>query len=110
MKLKQVTVQYLDPFSLAKIVACIYGLTGPIAGFGVYIAYIAISALFYQTSGNQVSSSAGLAQIDKGVSFLVFVMVFILYVISGFFIGFIGALVYNWVSKFTGGVKIVIKE
>ncbi|MBI4137563.1 DUF3566 domain-containing protein [Candidatus Roizmanbacteria bacterium] len=110
MKAKHVTLQHVDPFSLGKTVACVYGITGPIVGFGVYVAFSVFMAVTKQVPGDGVGGLDGSRDTTGGVPFLIFGLVFLLYIISGFFMGFVGALVYNWVSKFTGGIRVTVKE
>lgn len=87
-----VELKYIHPMSLAKIVAVIYAIVGFIAGI--------VIALFGVASLGIFGAAFGIASI---------IIFPILYAILGFICGAIGALLYNFVAKRIGGVKLVLR-
>jgi len=86
---KQIT--RISPFQTAKVLAALY--------FVVTIPFLLLFALFslFVPGGQKIG--------------LVFIVVApFIYAIFGFIFSFIGAYIYNFVVKFTGGVEFTVTE
>lgn len=90
-------LKYIDPISLAKVLAVIY----LIIGFVIGLVFAALTSLGALIPGN------GAFAIMFGVAAIV---VFpILYAVIGFVGGAILAIIYNFVASRIGGVKVILK-
>lgn len=101
----------IHPLSVAKINAVLFPICGIIAMMVMYLAYVAM----YFTTLHPVSPD-GVGQgaqdlnpmyaLDYGKIFLLV----ILFSLSGYFLGYVGAFVYNILAPKIGGIKISLKE
>ena len=94
MRLKRI-----EPLSLGKLFGILYALMALIIG-----AFITVFSLV----GIAVNSQAGLFGLIFGIGAIILLPIF--YGIAGFLIGLIGALLYNLVAKWTGGIELEFEK
>jgi len=112
MKSKRVAVQHIDPFSTAKAGAVVFPVCGSI---GLTVLYINFLVVYFTTTYPIAPDGAGFGHEQiltpwNEINFFNLLLGFILLGIAGYFIGFVGAFVYNGMGRFTGGVKLWIRE
>ncbi|MEE9552962.1 MAG: hypothetical protein V3W18_01595 [candidate division Zixibacteria bacterium] len=94
----------IGPFSLAKIMGIIYAVLGLLMGFiisGIALITISPGSALGKSAGSLVGSIFGVGAI---------IVMPILYGAGGFLGGFIMAVIYNWVSRWVGGIEINLEE
>ncbi len=85
----------------------IFGIFGAI--LGIFLGcYFALSGLGSITSIPRDGEKA--ITISAGVGALDIVAITLIYIVSGFIIGTIGGLIYNLITKFTGGLVVKFSE
>ncbi len=96
---------------MAKISGLLFMVVASILGVVSYVSYAAV--FFMSQSGGAslpgsigTESFQGIDQLQWGI----ILGVLVLYALSGFFIGYVGALVYNILAPRIGGVEISLKE
>jgi hypothetical protein len=110
MKEKKYTIERVNPFQTAKISAFIFSFVGLLLGIVIYLTYlVGIYISSYQTSGGQPSLSQEALSTNQ-FSLPILLYTFIVYALAGFFIGYVGAFVYNIVSRKIGGFEVTLKE
>lgn len=109
MKNKTYIVEYVHPFQTAKIGSIISGVAGALFGLVGYVTYAVILSTAPKTAG---STLGGTEQLPPPEAFEPggFILLFIIYLLAGFFIGYVGAFVYNMVAPRLGGIEIALKE
>ena len=85
---------HIEPISLAKVYAVVYGLMGLLIGLP--------AGCFFALVGSQVSDAGPLA----GVGFAAVIIYPIMFAIMGFIGGLIFAFIYNLVAGWVGGVEV----
>src|SRR3989344_996170 len=113
MKQEHIQISFINPLSAAKSFSVVFGITGPIAGSVIYTSYRVLISFLQNVSDAGVNSGSPFKTSEDlfnagSISHVSFVLIVLLFIFTGFFIGYVGALVYNWVSKLTGGVRVVI--
>lgn len=102
---KMVEIVSQDPMSAAKVMALIYGLIGILYGL-IYGCFFVLMGL--AGAGSARSEGLGVFGVFAGLMFLVLSP--IIFALMGFVSGAIGAFVYNFAVKYTGGLKYRIRE
>lgn len=97
---KKMVLASIDPMSLAKVLA----VGGVIWGLLAAILFLVVGTTMQSYMG-RVYQGFGML----GLGAFEIILLPILYGIFGFVSGYIGALVYNYVVKFVGGVKVELK-
>jgi hypothetical protein len=87
-------IKKIDPMSMAKISALLYFVTGIVLAIAGIIAgpYIASQAPLYAQYG-----------------WLVVILVPLIYLVAGFVVGYVVAVLYNIFASKIGGIKIDLK-
>jgi hypothetical protein len=108
MKDKKYIVEWVHPFQTAKIGSIISGVAGALLGVVGYLTYALVLYTAPQTSGG----ASGTEQLPSPESFQVggFILLFFMYLVAGFFIGYVGAFIYNMVAPRLGGIEVTLKE
>jgi hypothetical protein len=96
------TVTRVAPISLAKILGCLYAALGLI--FGVFFALLSSVAGF--AAPNQ--GMPAFMGMMFGVGAIVLMPIF--YGVMGFLSGAIGAVIYNVLAKWLGGVELNVQD
>lgn len=95
-------IKRIAPIQLGKMLAAIYGLFSL-----VFIPFFLLSAVFASFAPSAPGASAMPAMLGMGIGFM---LVFpFLYAAMGFVSGAIGALIYNLVAKWLGGIEIEVE-
>jgi len=95
------TLKAIDPMSVAKVAAVLGIIWGLVVGIGIFVG-LGIE----QYMGRFYT---GFGTLMPMVGMAVLIALPIGYGIAGFICGFIGALVYNFVAKQIGGIKVDLK-
>jgi succinate dehydrogenase/fumarate reductase cytochrome b subunit len=100
------SITWIDPFKTAKIMSGITGVVGLLFGVVTYVTYAFFSYSMQQPGGEGVSADIPPIQSIQLAGIL---LVFIMYLLAGFFIGYVGALVYNILAKRIGGIEVKLE-
>lgn len=92
-----VTITKVNPISLGKIIAIIYGVLGLVFGF---FAILFLLTLFV----------APIATMEILSILMVLLLIPLMNVIIGFITGVIIALIFNFISRYTGGLELEMEE
>lgn len=108
MKEKKYIVQWISPFQTAKVVSVVSGVCGVLFGVITYLSYL----FLISTAPKPGADGSGTPQLPpvEQLQPTGFILIFLLYLVAGFFIGYVGALVYNILAKKIGGIEIGLKE
>jgi hypothetical protein len=108
MKNKTYIVDWIHPFQTAKIGSVISGVAGALLGLVGYVTYALVMYSASQTSGGAQATE----QLPSPQEFQIggFVLLFFMYLVAGFFIGYVGAFIYNMVAPKLGGIEVKLKE
>lgn len=98
---KKVTIKHLEPMSVAKILAAIYGLLGMILG-GLYALIIVIIGIAAGASNNNLALGI-IGGLFGGLLIGAFIVGF--YALIGLLGGLITAALYNVAAKKFGGIR-----
>jgi hypothetical protein len=92
--MKEIEIIKIKPANLAFIVSAFYFFGGILTAL-VSVALTLSSSPYYY-----------------GVSYIIRTVIYftILFPVVGFVLGFLFAFVYNFVAKYTGGIKVMIRE
>lgn len=106
--MKEIT--YIHPQSAAKMSAAIFSIIGVLFGMLMYLTYlISINMATIQgPEGAGTFSGDVTAQSPFSVTLILYTLA--LYAFAGYFMGYVGALVYNILVPRLGGVKVQIAE
>jgi hypothetical protein len=110
MKQKKYIVEWIDPFQTAKISAFLFSIVGLLLGIVIYLTYV---VTLYFSSSQISGGKPGVpteALSSSQFSLPVLLYTFIIYALAGFFIGYVGALVYNIVCRKVGGLEVTLQE
>jgi hypothetical protein len=88
----------IAPLQLGKMLGVLYGILGLI-----FVPFF----LLMTAMSSQMPSESRTGIVAMGAGFALFAPV--LYALMGFIIGIIGALVYNLVAKFVGGIEVEVE-
>ena len=101
-------IRKITPLQLGKMLALLYG--------GLALVIVPFVAIFMGLGALATASAAGNnhaamfpAAIGVGMGLFMILFVPILYGAMGFIIGLIGALLYNLVAKWVGGIEIELE-
>ncbi len=96
----EMIIKRFNPTSVSKLCGILYAAMGFIVG-----AILALVSLIYSGMGAMTAKSGGLL---FGTMFGVGAVIFLplLYGVMGLVMGFIGAVIYNWVAGKVGGIEI----
>ena len=108
MKNKRYTIEWIHPFQTAKIGSVISGVAGAMLGLVGYLTY----ALILYSSPQPSGGASGGEQLPPPQSFELggFILLFFIYLLAGFFIGYVAAFVYNILAPRVGGIEVSLKE
>lgn len=108
MKDKKYIIEWIHPFQTAKIGSVISGVAGALLGLVGYLTYALVLYSSPQTSGGAPATE----QLPPPQSFQPggFILLFLIYLIAGFFIGYVGAFIYNIIAPRLGGIEVKLKE
>lgn len=108
MKQKEYIIHWVHPFQTAKIVSVITGIVGVLFGVLTYVTY----AFFLYSSKLPGAGEKGSVDLPpvQNIEPAGLILVFILYLVAGFFIGYVGAVVYNMLAKKIGGIEVRLNE
>jgi pilus assembly protein TadC len=91
-------IKRIAPLQLAKMLAILYGLMGLI-----FIPFFLLMTLV----ASQMPASQRVGVLALGAGFTIFVP--IIYAAIGFVFGALGALIYNLVAKWIGGIEVEVE-
>lgn len=91
---KTTELKYIDPASLAKVMAAIYAVIGFV--YGIVASFLLPR---YFMADLSVGWTAGL-----GIATIIFTT--IMFAVIGFAAGLVGAVLYNWIAEKIGGIRI----
>lgn len=95
-------IKRIAPLQLGKMMAVIYGLFS-LLFIPFFLLFTAVASLAPQTEGAPPLA----AMLGVGVGFMI--MMPFLYVAMGFVTGAVGAIIYNLVAKWLGGIEIEVE-
>ena len=98
--LRTLHIKQIDVLSVGKLLGCLYALIGLIAG-----GIMSLFALLGAVGGG--GGDAAITGLVVGVGAIIFVPLF--YGVIGFIGGLLGALFYNIVAGFVGGIRIDVE-
>ena len=109
MKEKFYTVSYIYPLSVAKIASILFVILASIVGVVSYVSYAAVFFVSQTTNGSgqgsvRIEPPVGIDQLNFGIVMSVLIM----YTLAGFFIGYVGAFVYNILAPKIGGIRFKV--
>jgi len=109
MKDKKYIVEWIHPFQTAKIGSVISGVAGALLGVVGYLTYALVLYSSTQNTGGQTSPGQ---ELPSPQEFQIggFILLFFMYLIAGFFIGYVGAFIYNMIAPKLGGIEVRLKE
>lgn len=109
MKNKTYVVDWIHPFQTAKIGSVISGVAGALLGLVGYVTYALVMYSASQTSGGAAGEGG---ELPSPQEFQIggFILLFFMYLVAGFFIGYVGAFIYNMVAPRLGGIEVKLKE
>jgi len=110
MQKKTIIVHRIEPRPLAVITSGICAVCGLLLGILIYITYLVTLYLFTPKGENGQLIIPREAMRADQFSPLVLLMTFILYGLTGYFVGYVGAIVYNFIAKKFGGIKLKISQ
>ena len=96
-------IKKFTPLQLGKMLAVIYGL-GSLIFVPFFLLFAGIASMMPKGAG----APAMPAIFGMGVGFILFFP--IMYAVMGFVTGALGALIYNLVAKWIGGIEVEIEE
>ena len=97
---KKMVLKSVDPMALARVLA----VMGVIWGLIYTILYLVMGTTLEAYTGRFYQ---GFMMIGAGTFGVILLPIY--YGVIGFVAGYVGALIYNYVVKFVGGVKIELK-
>ena len=107
MKSSAIVIEEIKPGSVAVISGAISTVIGAFIGIVAYVTFL----LLQMPSKGMPDSGQGSPASDVSAPFpyLMLIILPVLYGVLGFFIGYVSALVYNMVARYTGGITMLIK-
>ena len=99
-------IKFVKPLSVAKIAAVIFPLCGLMMLSVWYLGYQLMFSAGSSVTSSQTTDSSSMTSVSSSPNAITSLVVLVLFSISGYFVGYIGALVYNIVAKHIGGIEI----
>lgn len=91
-------VKRIAPLQLGKMLAIVYGIMGLL-----FIPFFLLTSFF----AHQMPAQQRMGMMALGAGFALFAP--ILYAVMGFVFGALGALIYNLVAKWVGGIEVEVE-
>ncbi len=101
------TLKRISPLPLAKIFAALHGL-GSLIFVPFFLLITLISFMAPKFSGSQ-GAPAALGIIELLIPLVLMILLPVFYALMGFVVGLIGALIYNLVAKWLGGIEVEVE-
>ena len=100
----------IDPASSAKMSAVLFSILGILLGMVVYLSYLVTLYLTAVKGPEGKPSIPEEALATNQFSLPVILYTIVLYALAGYFIGYVGAFIYNMLAPRIGGIQIAITE